>query len=231
MVSAWRLKRDHVTANGVLMLALGTALFTTEPLLTNPKLEHFGYDLDVILTSLFLLIAVTQLAMLAKHSSRFQLGIYLLFTEFLAACWLLLWVARSVPLDLRFLVVLAGCHGVFWGLWLVKLAHQLRSSRMKATLLAVFAGITSAIGMIIATQPSLTRLTAVTLVSCYLLYIGVSILTLDLVFYRAIEASEVIPPTTKSVPTDRRPMLSTLQPQSVPLGSLSAVISKLNPTR
>jgi len=208
MVNAWILKRDHVTANGMLMLALGTALFTTEPLLTNPRLQSFGYILDSILTGVSLLIVSTYLGLLAKHSSRRQIGIYLLLTEFLIASWLLLWIARSLPLDLRLLLVLAGWHGIFWGLWLLTLAHQLRSHPIGAAVISVFAATTSAMGMIISTQASLTRPTTVTLVSCYTMYIGVAILTMDLLLYRAIEATETLPATNR-LPLDRRAVLTT----------------------
>lgn len=209
MVSTWTLKRDHVTVNGVLMLALGTALFTTEPMLTNPSLETLGYQIDVVLTALCLLASCIHLGLLARRSSRRQVGIYLLFTELLVAGWLLLWIARSTPLDLRALVVLAGWHGVFWGMWLVKLASQLRSYPIRAASISIFAAITSALGLIIATQASLTRLTAVTLVSCYTLYIGVSIVTMDLMFYRALEGAEAVPPASKSAKTGPQTVLST----------------------
>ena len=208
MLNDWILKRDHVTVNGLVMLALSTALFTTEPLLTNPRLQSFGYGLDVALSGLALLVVSSHLGYLAKRSSRGQIGLYLLLTEFLMGCWLLLWIARSVPLDLRLLLVLAGWHGVFWGLWLLKLAHQLRSSPVRAAIVSIFAATTSAIGMILSTQASLTRPTAVTLISCYTMYIGVSILTIDLLLYRTIEATETLP-ATHIVPLDRRAVLVT----------------------
>ena len=208
MANAWILKQNHVTANGVLMLALGTALFTTEPLLTNPRLQSFGYILDSILTGVCLLIVSIFLGSLAKHCTRRQIGIYLLVAESLMACWLLLWFARSLPMDLRLLLVLAGWHGVFWGLWLIKLAHQLRSHPIWAAAISAFAATTSAVGMIIATQASLTRPTAVTLVSCYTMCIGVSILAMDLHLYRSIEATETCPETNlRSL--DRRAILTT----------------------
>ena len=209
MASSWILKRDDVTTDGLLTLALGTALFTTEPLLTNPRFQEFGYILDVVLTGLCLLVASIHLGVLARSSSRRQLGVYLLLTEFLMACWLLLWIARSMPIDLRLLLVLAGWHGVFWGLWLIKLAHQLRLYPVRAALVSIFAATTSAMGMILSIQPSLTRPTAVTLISCYTMYIGVSILTLNLLFYRTIETADDF--SAKSMlPSDGNGMLLTM---------------------
>ena len=209
MASSWRLKRGDVTINGLLMLALGTAVFTTEPMLTNPALEALGYQIDVVLTAVCLVAALIHLGLLAKRSSRRQMGVYLLILELLLACWLYLWVARSSPLDLRILLLLAGCHGVLWGMWHLKLASQLRAYPVSAALLSIFAATTSAGGLIIATQASLTRLTAVTLVACYTLYVGVCMLTMDLLLYRVLEETESALPGNQASPTDHQPVLST----------------------
>ena len=175
------------------MLCLGMALFTTEPLLTNPVTQTYGYVTAAILAASCLVAACIRVVLLARYSSRRQIGVYVLSGEVLLTAWLFLWVARSEPLDLRVLDILAGCHAVFWGLWLVKLALQLRKHSVSAALLSIFAAITSAAGLVIATQPSLTRITAVTLVSCYLLYVGIFILSIDLLLFRFLDPNQTRP--------------------------------------
>lgn len=185
MVKTWNLGRIFLMGPGVLMLCLGMALFSLGSLMANPMLDKLGYTMTVVLTALCLLIAGVYLWVLenrARH--RHPVPIYLLVGAFSIVCWLIFWLIQSAPLDIRLLVLLAGLHGLFWGLWYVRLALHFQAYAKKAVVLSVLAATTSSMGIILATQSELTQLSAVTVVACYMTFIGIQILLTTVYLYR-----------------------------------------------
>jgi hypothetical protein len=176
MLRIWRTNSNHVLDYGLLMLGLGTLLFSAEPLMCNPALADFGYRLATALTILCLLVPAVHIAILTSTSSRRQIAQYLLMVEVTLACWLAYWQLQSAPLDLRFLLLLAGLHGVVWGLWLVGLAFRFHLYQGTSITLCILAASTSALGVILATQSALTKISAVTIMACYATYIGLEML-------------------------------------------------------
>lgn len=184
MVRTWKVSTPFVMGHGVFMLCLGMALCSLGSLMTNPRVEVLGYSVAVFLTALCLLapaliVGIGVLANGIWHRREFY--IYLWVGVFSVVCWLVFWLNRLAPLDM--LVLLAGLHGLFWGIWYVGLAFHLQVSPLKAGLLCVLAGITSAIGIILSTQSNLSDISAVTAVACYTSWIGIqTLLTVPYLF-------------------------------------------------
>jgi hypothetical protein len=190
MVKTGKVGRNLLMGHGVLMLCLGVALSSLGSLMTNPMVDELGYTVAAVLTALCLLIAglIVYLGVLAnKASHRRPVAIYLLVGALSTACWLIFWLILSVPLDIRLLVLLAGLHGLFWGLWYMRLAFHFQAYPRKAVVLCVLAGTTSSLGIILATQSQLSKLSAVTAVACYTMFIGVQILLTTAYLYRECE--------------------------------------------
>ena len=192
MVRTWKVGRHCLMGHGVLMLCLGIALCSLGSLMTNPMVDESGYTVAVVLTALCLLITglIAYLGALANRARHLrQVAIYLLVGAFSIACWLIFWLIQSAPVDIRLLVLLAGLHGLFWGLWYVRLAFHFQAYPRKAAVLCVLAGTTSSLGIILATQSQLTEINAVTAVACYTMFIGVQILLTAAYLYRECETA------------------------------------------
>jgi uncharacterized membrane protein len=178
-----------VTTDGLLMLSLGSVLFCFEPLLTNPKTANNGYVLAIVLTSACLFFAGFRFVRAIRGASTHHRVFYSLIAEFILACAVAVWIVESSPIDLRILDLLAGVHGILWGIWLLKLALQFQTRVIKAALVSLLAALTSASGVLIAVQPGLTKITALTLVSCYTMSIGLVIVSLELFLYRSFDVT------------------------------------------
>jgi hypothetical protein len=180
---------NSLAGQGVLMLCLGMALSALGSVMANPLHAELGYGLAAVLTSLCLLVAVIHLGVLeVREGSRRPVAIYLLAAGSSITCWLIFWLAQSASADIRFLGILAGLHGLFWGLWYVRLAIRFQSYAAKAVVLCFLAASTSCVGIILATWPELTKLSSVTVVACYLSFIGTQILLTAAFLHRECEA-------------------------------------------
>ncbi len=185
MVKTWNIGRHFLMGHGVLMLCLGIALCLLGSLMADPSLDTLGYTTAVVLTALGLLISVGYLEVMEYRAGQRRLAnLYLLAGALSIACWLIFWLIQSAPTDLRLLVLLAGLHGLFWGLWYVRLADHFQAYARKAVVLSVLAATTASIGIILATQSQPSKLSAVTAVACYMMFIGIEILLTTLYLYR-----------------------------------------------
>ena len=187
MVKAGTVGSRFLMRHGFFMLCLGMILCSVGSWMTNPQNVASGYMLAVVVTSVGLLVPGILICMRrgcdgARHSAS---RIYFMAGIVLLACWLFLWMYQSAPTHLRLLVLLAGAQGVFWGLWYLRLAFRFRGDTRKASGLCILAGVTSVLGMILATQSHLSAISAVTAVACYSLWIGVKMLATTPYLYRS----------------------------------------------
>jgi len=159
------------------MLSLGMGLSTLGSLMSNPLQADLGYALASVFSALIVLIAGAYLGVLeARARLRRSAAIYLLVGVPPIACWLIFWLLQSASSDIRLLNLIAGIHGLFWGLWYLRLAFHFQSHSAKAVVLCILGSITSGIGIIIATQSDLSKIAAVTTVACYMTFVGIQIL-------------------------------------------------------
>lgn len=196
MAKTLKVGRHFLLGQGVLMLCLGMALSALGSVMANPTLEGPGYAIAIVLTSLFLVIPGAYLVLLANRG-RFHRPIttYLLAAAFSFVCWLSFWLIQSAPFDPPLLLVmLAGLHGLVWGLWYLRLAFHFKVYKRKAALLCVLGATTSFLGIVFATQPQLSRLGAVTAFACYAMFIGVQVLLTTGYLYRECAAEEQLQP-------------------------------------
>ncbi len=177
MIRTWKVGRHSLLGHGELMLCLGVALFFLVGFMANSTHDEFGYTMAVVLAALCLLIAgVCYVVQERRERHRPPIAMYLLVGSGSIACWSIFWMIHSAPLDIPILVLLAGLHGLFCGLWYLRLAFHFQAYPKKAVVLCVLAGATSSLGIILATQSQLSNLSAVTAVACYTMFIGVQIL-------------------------------------------------------
>lgn len=204
--------RDNVTADGVLMLTLGSLLFMLIPLMVYPPTERIGYRAAVVATTAALCLGGMLLgrSFLAANS-QVRLT-YILVVELSLVAWLAVWAIRSLPLALDLLLVLAGAHGLLWGIRMLRLATRLKDiAPFAAVLVSLLGASTSAGGIAIAVESSLTRMTALTLLACYAVYIGVVLTSLELWLYRLLLTSTSSParlPTRHSIHVSREEQMS-----------------------
>lgn len=189
----WRFTRKAVAVDAGIMLLLGTILFLFEPGMTNPTMEKDSYRVGIALTALCLVLAGTRLNRLISGASKKSRLLQLLLMESLIACWVALWIMRGAPLDLRIILLLAGLHGILWGVWLLNLALQLRKLAIKAAMISILAATTSAAGLIIAAQSSLTTTTAFTVMACYTTYVGLELISLEWCLYLDLDETDESP--------------------------------------
>jgi hypothetical protein len=183
-----RLGTSYVMGHGLFMLCLGMALCSLGSFMTNPRVEASGYTAAVVLTgaSLIGMLLLVCRGMIANGVSyRRGFGIYMWIGLFSIACWVVFWLNRLAPLDM--LILLAGLQGLFSSLWYVAVAFQLRAYPRQSSILCVLAGITSAIGIFLSTQPNLSDISAVTAVACYLTWIGIQTLLTAPYLFRGLE--------------------------------------------
>jgi uncharacterized membrane protein HdeD (DUF308 family) len=177
MVKTWKVGRHLLLWHGGLMLCLGIALFCLVGFMANPIHDESGYTMAVVLAALCLLIACVCYVMQENRARRRAfIALYLLVGSVSIACWSIFWMVQSPPLDIPLLVLLAGLHGLFWGLWYLRLAFHFRAYPKKAVVLCILAGTTSSLGIVLSTRSQPTNLSAVTAVACYTMFIGVQIL-------------------------------------------------------
>jgi hypothetical protein len=193
MIRIWTVQRRYLIGHAGLMLALGMALFSLGSLMTAPVHRDLSYAVAVVLTSLCLLATGAYLGVLTfRERHRRLLTAYVLAGALSVSCWLIVWLVQSAPSDLRLLAMLAGLHGLVWGLWYVRLAFHFPASPRKMVPLCVLAAALTAIGVVIATQSELTRLNATTAVACYSAFIGSQILLTTLYLNRDCDTSRGI---------------------------------------
>lgn len=180
-----------LTGHGLLMLCLGMALSALGTIMTNPTHAELAYGVATALTSLCLVAAAIYLAVLVNRTvSRHSIAIYALALSSAIACWAAFWLMQARSTDLNLLAMIAGLHGLFWGLWYVRLAFHFQSYAGKAVVLCTLAAITSGIGIVLGTWSELSRLSAVTSVACYMSILGIQILLTSLFLHRECEAEK-----------------------------------------
>jgi hypothetical protein len=193
MLNASKVGSPSLVAYGVLTVCLGTALSAMGTFMTNPIREELGYLLAEVFTGLCLVIAsVFAGAMRARVQSTRNVAIYLLAWTFSVLCWFVCWILQPSTEDFPLLLSLVGLHGLFWGLWCVRLAMDFRSLRSRAAILCLFGGITCSVGIILATRSGIGRLSAVTAAACYMLFLGTQTLVTAALLHRQFESKRVL---------------------------------------
>ena len=84
--------------------------------------------------------------------------------------------------------------GILWSLWLLRLAMPAQRQNGKARLLAIAAGWTATLGVALALQTDLSRITALTAAACTALWIGAQVLMSIPLLYRELctETSQAV---------------------------------------
>ena len=184
----------QLTGQGSLLLCIGMALFAAGSIMANPAFEESGYTTAAILTALCLLaFAVDYAMLLTGERARGLFKINVLAAAIAISSWLIFWIIESAPLELRLLNLLAGSQNVLLSLYYMRLAFHLKAQKRKAILLCTLAATATFLGILLATQFQLSRLSAVTEVALNNIFVGAQALLTSVYLYRACRIEQESP--------------------------------------
>ncbi len=177
----------YVISHAIFILILGMAICFLGEWMTSIRGSNPGYALAVVATAVGFLVPG---AILAVDKYKCQLNIrpqkaYLVMCAVLFVCGSITWAAFSLDgQNTHVLTLLAAGMGIFWSLWLIRLAFYVQSCPGKSGALCCLSGVITFIGILLAVQSNLSMLTAVTAVACYMIWIGIQILLVVPLLYR-----------------------------------------------
>ena len=193
MVREAKVHTTVLVAQGILMIALGLALFWVRSTMTNIVFEATGCVVAVLLTAAGLLLigVIDCIAGFALHRGhRRELHFYLFFAATAMVAGLFFWVSPWGSVQL--LAVLAGLQGLIWGGWDLRFASHLRDHPQERKALRILGAITLALGVLLVIGMELTSRGALLLLATYVTYIGIHILLIGIYIYRPWK--NILPP-------------------------------------
>jgi hypothetical protein len=184
MVREAKIHTTVLVAQGILMIALGLALFWVRSTMTNIVFEATGCVVAVLLTAAGLLLigvidCVGGFALPRGH--RRELHFYLFFAAVAMAAGLFFWLSPWGSVQL--LAVLAGLQGLIWGGWDLRLASHLRDHPRERKAMRFLGVITLALGLLLVIGMEFTSRGALFLLATYVTYIGIHILLIGIYIY------------------------------------------------
>ena len=193
MVREAKVHTTVLVAQGILMIALGLALFWVRSTMTNIVFEATGCIVAVLLTAAGLLLigvidAIGGLAL--HHGHRRELHFYLFFAALAMGAGLFFWVSPWGSVQM--LAVLAGLQGLIWGGWDLRFASHMRDHPRERKSLRLLGAITLALGVLLVVAMEFTSRGALFLLAMYVTYIGIHILLIGVYIYRPWK--NVLPP-------------------------------------
>lgn len=185
MVREAKVHTTVLIVQGVLMIGLGLALFWVSSTMTNILYEVAGCIVAVLLTAACLLLigVIDCIAGLTiRKGHRRELHFYLFFGATSMIAGLFFWFSQWGSVQI--LVTLAGLQGLFWGVWDLRFASHLKDHLRERRALRILGGITLGLGLLLVAGMELSSRGALTLLACYLTYIGIHVLMIGLYIYR-----------------------------------------------
>ena len=193
MVREAKVHTTVLVVQGILMIALGLALFWVRSTMTNIVFEATGTVVAVLLTAAGLLLigVIDGIGGLALHRGhRRELHFYLFFAALAMGAGLFFWLSPWGSVQM--LAVLAGLQGLIWGGWHLRFASHLRDHPRERKALHWLGAITLALGMLLVIGMEFTSRGALFLLATYVTYIGIHILLIGIYIYRPWK--HVLPP-------------------------------------
>ena len=193
MVREARVHTTVLVAQGILMIALGLALFWVRSTMTNILFEATGCIVAVLLTAACLLLigVIDGIGGLALHRGhRRELHCYLFVAATAMVAGLFFWISPWGSVQL--LAVLAGLQGLIWGGWDLRLASHLCDHPRERRSLRVLGAIMLALGALLVIGMELTSRGALFLLATYVTYIGIHILLIGVYIFHPWK--NVLPP-------------------------------------
>lgn len=188
------IRNPSLVAYGVLSVLLSMALFVTGSIMTSPVNEQLGYLVSEVFTLLCLLISFAfMLIMGSNRGLRRQYQTYGFALSFSILCWLVFLIQQPFGDSDHVLLSIVALHGIFWGTRCVALAmHPIVLSK-QSMLLALIGAAACSSGIFLATRLEVTKLAAVTIAACYMLFLGLQLFFVSFLLHREV----VVAPTTK----------------------------------
>jgi uncharacterized membrane protein HdeD (DUF308 family) len=193
MVREAKVHTTVLVAQGILMIALGLALFWVRSTMTNVLFEATGCVVAVLLTaaSLLLVGVIDSIGGLALyHGHRRELLFYLFLAALAMAAGLFFWLSPWGSVQM--LAVLAGLQALIWGGWDLRFASHLRDHPRERRALRLLGAITLLLGVLLVIGMKFTSRGALFLLATYVTYIGIHILLIGVYIYRPWK--NILPP-------------------------------------
>ncbi len=177
MVREAKVRTTILLVQGILIAGLGITLFSISSTMTSQLFDLGGSIGAVLLISACLVIAgaidfVGGLTIGKGH--RRELHTYLLIGAISILAGVFFWFSDAATVQI--LAMLAGLHGLLWGIWDLRFASHLKDHPRERKLLLVLGAITIVLGVLLVAGIELSSRSAITLLACYLTYIGAHIL-------------------------------------------------------
>jgi hypothetical protein len=184
MVREAKIHTTVLVAQGILMIALGLALFWVRSTMTNIVFEATGCVVAVLLTAAGLLLigvidAIGGLAL--HHGHRRELHFYLFFAALAMGAGLFFWLSPWGSVQM--LTVLAGLQGLIWGGWDLRFASHMHDHPRERKALRLLGAITLLLGVLLVIGMEFTSRGALFLLAMYVTYIGIHILLIGMYIY------------------------------------------------
>ncbi len=206
MVREAKVHTTVLVVQGILMIALGLALFWVRSTMTNILFEATGCVVAVLLTAAGLLLigVIDCIAGFALHRGhRRELHFYLFFAATAMVAGLFFWVSPWGSVQL--LAVLAGLQGLIWGGWDLRFASHLRDHPRERKALRLLGAITLALGVLLVIGMEFTSRGALLLLATYVTYIGIHILLIGIYIYRPWK--NILPPGKHVAPSPKTKLI------------------------
>jgi hypothetical protein len=179
--------------HGVLMVGQAIVLSVLGSFISNSPNFELGYKIATTATALGLLIPSALFLISSRRVRQTQpIGIPLLAAVSVLAYWFVFWILQGAPSGLPAIVLVAGLHGSFWASWYIRLAFIFQDDTRKAALFSVLAASTATHGIVLGTQSELSKLSAVTAVAWFSLFIGIQILLVAAYLHGRVISSNTI---------------------------------------
>ena len=176
MAGSTNIDSSSLTRHGIVMIIIGTSVCAIGSVMARPMREELGYVLAAALTSLCVVIASLSLGFGKQWTPKRHLfPTYLAVGASLIACCMISWLIQPGLIDVRVLGLLAGVLGLVWGSWYMKLAFNFQSNSFQSCTMSVLAAAITSLGIMLATRTGFSKHTAVTLVGCYIIVLGVQV--------------------------------------------------------
>lgn len=195
MVREAKVHTTVLVAQGILMIALGLALFWVRSTMTNIVFEATGVVVAVLLTAAGLLLigVIDGIGGLAlHHGHRRELHFYVFFAALAMGAGLFFWLSPWGSVQI--LAVFAGLQGLIWGGWDLRFASHLRDHPRERKAMRLMGGVTLLLGALLVIGMELTSRGALFLLAAYVTYIGIHILLIGLYIYHPWK--KMLPPGT-----------------------------------
>jgi hypothetical protein len=177
---------DSLLKHGVLMIALGTVVSALGSVMAAPIHEQLGFVLAAMLLGAGLLVALLTMGFRGMRALPRPVTAAYMAAGLLMVCYAAYSAIQGESLEIPLVGLLAGLIGLHWASSFLALASTYKGFSPQAIGLCALAAANSSLGVILATRIGISKLGAVTMAGCYVIFLGVQVYLAAVVLYREV---------------------------------------------